>query len=234
MELKLSELEKNINYISYNIIVLYKNLAYYYLNTGLIKNVNRGKELLNSAIQMFEMGNFSSSEQFNTYFQLKLLASLTFEFFNKHNKAYQGYEQILHEIEEDYNFISPETSNLLRRLMYIISSENSLKKIIIDYNSANIVSVYQNKRRILEKDIYAGSATENQLLELIDLFKKANPFLDKLYHVTHYRLLYMFYASKRIFPLANAYFNSALKMANEYEFFGQITRLNDIHNYFER
>lgn len=233
MSAKVVRLESEVNYISYNMIVLKKNLAYYSMNTGLHENVLNARKLVNSAIRTFEMGNFCSPDQFATYFQLKLLESLSYEFFNGHNIAYSGYESCLKEIEQTYPFVDEVTKNLFRRLMYIISSDNVLKLELEKFPPyINVFASFQNKRRVLEKQIYSGRVTKAKVMELNEMFENIKNNLDKIYHVTHYRLMYTYYAKLGEKEIASMYFQMAINMANEYNFFGQIDRLHAIRDSF--
>ena len=233
MELKRISFRSEINYNSYNYIVFSKNLAYSYMNTGLLSNVFRARVILSEAIKNFEMGNFSSPEQYSTYFQLQLLMALSHEFFNEHDKAFQRYEYNLNEIEAKYSFVDEVTTNLFRRMMYIIAPENALKKKIEDYSGMNIAATYQNKRRFLEKDIYAGRANDEQIVELNNLFNSIKNAIDKLFHVTHFRLLYTYYGRRGNVKLATKFFQTAMDMAYNYEFMGQVQRLNLLRSSIE-
>lgn len=234
MKAKKVILESEVDYISYNLIVFKKNLAYYSMNTGLHENVLSARQLINDAIKTFEIGNFGSPEQFSTYFQLRLLESLTYEFFCQHNIAYTGYERSLNEIEKTYPFVDAVTKNLFHRLMYIISTEDALRLELEKFSShTNILAAFQNKRRILEKEIYSGKATEAKVIELNEMFESIRNCLDKIYHVTHFRLMYTYYAMRNEKETASMYFQLAINMANEYEFSGQIDRLSAIHDLFE-
>ncbi len=234
MKAQKAKLESEINYISYNMIVFIKNLAYYSMNTGLHENVLSARQLIVNAIKTFEIGNFYSAEQFTTYFQLRLLESLSYEFFCEHNIAFTGYENSLNEIEKTYPFVDEVTKNLFRRLMYIISSENVLKRKLEKFSpNTDIFASFQNKRRILEKEIYSGKANEAKVKELNEMFEEIKNCLDKIYHVTHYRLMYTYYAMRKEKEVASMYFKMAINMANEYEFFGQVERLSAIRDLFE-
>lgn len=222
------ELEKQINYNSYNMILFKKSLAYHYMNTGLLSNVETARRLLSSAAQTFETANFSSPNQYDTFFQIKLLLALSDEFYNKHNHAYSQYENTLREIEKSYKFISKETTSLFQRLMYIISSEDALKRVLNDYSGSSLEIIYQNKRRILEKDIFKGKASETQISEISFLFNQVKQSLDKLYHVTHYRLLFIYYLQKKDYSVSSKLYDEAIKLANEYEFYGQINRFEQL------
>lgn len=234
MEAKKIRFECEINYISYNMIVFIKKLAYYYMNTGLHENVLSARKLIVKAIKIFEIGNFYSAEQYTTYFQLRLLESLSYEFFCEHNIAFTGYESSLNEIEKKYPFVDEITKNLFRRLMYIISSEDVLKRELENFSpNTDIFASYQNKRRILEKQIYSGKAKEAKVLELNEMFEKIKNGLDKIYYVTHYRLMYMYYAMRKEKKVASMYFKMAINMAHEYEFSGQVDRLSVLRDLFE-
>lgn len=232
MEAERIRLESEVNYNSYNLILLFKYLAFYYLNTGLISNVYSAKHILSSASKMFEMGNYASPEQYDTYYQINLMLALVHEFFSEHDQAFQKYESKLHEINQNHRFVSEETKNLFHRMMYIISSDNALEEIIASYSGSSLATSYQNKRRILEKKIINGRANDADIIEISELFKQAKPLLDKLYHVTHFRLLYIYYANRNEVVIANAIFQQAIDMAFEYEFSGQIERLTAIRQKF--
>lgn len=234
MERKRIELEDGIDYISYNYIIYLKNLAFYYLNTGLHSNVYSARNLISKAINTFEMGNFSSSEQFSTYFQLKLLMSLSYEFFEDHNMAYLGYENNLKEIEMNYPFVDEITKNLFFRLMYIINPDSNLKTAMENYSGEYTITVYQNKRRILEKDIYSGKATDFQIFELNSIFNNIKCIIDKVYHVTHYRLMYIYFVRNGDPETADRFFQAAINMAFEYQFHGQMDRLSFLRSIMEK
>ena len=220
--------ESEVNYQSYNLILFNKELSYYYINTGFLPNVKSAQSILRDTIHSFEVGNFNSPEQFGTYFQLKLLLSLSYEFFNEHNTAYSMYEDNLKAIENGFDFIDDDIKNLFRRLMYIISSDKYLEQEISNYSGFNKFSFYQNKRRIIEKRIQENSAEDCDIIELNDLFNSIKIGMDKLYHVTHYRLLYQYYKRKGEDALATEFYTHAIKMANDYEFKGQIEQLKKI------
>lgn len=232
METTRAKLEGEVNYNSYNLILFDKQLAFYYLNTGSLPNICNAKHILFLALKMFELGNFSAPEQFETYYQIKLLLTLTHEFFNEHNLAFQEYEKSLIEINKNYKFISDETKNQFLRMMYTISPDKPLEDMMLKYSGANLAVSYQNKRRFIEKKISKGKATDTDIKEVSDMFNSVKHFLNKLYHVTHYRLLYIYYASKNKPLLADMYFSKAIKIAYEYEFSGQIERLMNIRKSF--
>ena len=112
--------------------------------------------------------------------------------------------------------------------MYIISSDKYLEQEISNYSGFNKFSFYQNKRRIIEKRIQENSAEDCDIIELNDLFNSIKIGMDKLYHVTHYRLLYQYYKRKGEDALATEFYTHAIKMANDYEFKGQIEQLKKI------
>lgn len=228
MYLKCKSYEETITYYSYNLILFRKLLAYNYMNSGILSNVSRAKEILDKAIKEFEMGNFYSPEQFSSYFQLKLLLALTYEFYYQHNLAYTKYEKTINEIENKFPFIDDETKNILYRLMYIINPETYFEEKLKDYKGLNLASVYQNKRRIIEKRIKIGTVTDKEIADLSNQFEQIKLSIDKLYHVTHYRLLFQYHLMKKEYEIADVYYKSALRIANEYEFWGQIKRLEDI------
>lgn len=217
-----------INYESYNLILLRKELAYHYMNSGLLDNVVLARGLLDSAISSFEIGGFSAKEQLSTYFQLKLLRALSHEFYFEHNKAYSLYEAGVHDFETSYRFIDAETKNVFYRLMYIIEPDAKLKKKLLDYEGHNLVSIYQNDRRIVERAIYDGCVTYGDIVKLSESFERIKHTLDKLYHVTHYRLMYQYFLRRGEHQIADQYYRQAINIAENYEFFGQIDRIKII------
>ena len=226
-------LESEINYHSYNMILFNKKLAYYYINTGFLPNITIAQNILRETIRSFEIGNFHSPEQYDSYFQLKLLLALSYEFFDEHNIAYSLYEDNLTEIENEYGFVDNDLINLHKRLMYIISADKMLEKSISNYNGFNQFVLYQNKRRIIEKKIQNDSVKENEIIELNNLFNSIKLSMDRLYYVTHYRLLFHYYKKRGEYELANSFYSDALNMANEYEFTGQVVQLRKLKRFLE-
>lgn len=198
------------------------------MNTGAIENVKKAKDLLLDGIMEFERGIFASPEQFSVYYQMKLLLALTNEFYGRHNEAFTEYEKNIHEIETSYPFLDEETKNLLYRLMYILQPTQSLVNKIDGYKGTNPLSIYQNKRRILEKAIYEGKAQEWQLLEVNNLFNTIKSNLDHIYHVTHYRLLFQYFFKVGEKGIAMQFYHLAIDTALNCEFYGQITRIETI------
>ena len=112
--------------------------------------------------------------------------------------------------------------------MFIISSDKYLEQLISNYSGFNKFEIYQNKRRIIEKRIQKNVAEDCEIIELNELFNSIKLGMDKLYHVTHYRLLYQYYKKRGEDMLASKVFSDAITMANEYEFKGQIEQLKKI------
>ena len=229
----ISAFSQNIYYNSFNLITAKKFLAYHYMNTGALNNVARAKVLLLDGISAFERGTFAMPEQLSVYHQMKLLLALTNEFYGNHNKAFTEYEESIHEIESSYPFLNEETKNVFYRLMYILEPIASLESRIVGYKGINPLSVYQNKRRIVEKAIYAGKAKESQVLELNDMFNLVKGKLDHLYHVTHYRLLYQYYFKKGEGQIAESFYHLAIDSAVRCEFYGQVVRIESIKKELE-
>lgn len=228
LDRKCSVLETEVNYLSYNLILLRKYLAYKYMCSGVLTNVDRSVELIEKSIKDFENGNFTSPEQFSTYFQLKLILALSNEFYNKHNEAYSEYEKTIAEIEKYYGFVNEDTKNLFYRCLYILSPIPYFQKKIKNYTGHNIISSFQNKRRIVEKKIIRGTVKEEDILEINQQFEQIKSLIDKLHHVTHYRLMFQYYLRKKEMDLANYYYKLAIQTATEYGFSGQIKQIEII------
>lgn len=210
------------NYYSFEMAKMYYQCSFLIINTGDINKFEMAEKYLEKAIEIVENMYRPSKEYANLYAKIYYLYSIVFEHRGDKNKALIICKEASHGIKHKKIFDS--CTDVIERQVYLLTGD---KDIIVNINAlskeTDLQEIFQNRRRLFQlylklHDLNNAKKIFPELKLIVSLLENR---LDKIYIGMYYRDIARFYYMLKEKKESELYFNKAIYMFEQYEFYGQ-------------